>query len=370
MSSIRDQKLAQILLDYSIRINPGERVAIWGTTAAEPLAQALYRAILERGAYPFTYLDLPDQERLTLTYGTSAQLASIPTAQLQAVEEFEAYIKVYSLTDPRALNEFDPERQTQREKALAPLMDAQMNRGASGALKWVATLYPTKGYAREAGLSLEAFSDLFFKACQVDDSIADPVAHWGKVHKKQQAIIDHLTGANQVHLIGPHVDLKLSIKDRKFENASGKCNMPDGEIYTGPVENSADGWVRFTYPAIRKGRLVEDVTLQFKEGRVVKAQASQNEDYLHAALNLDSGARYLGEFAIGLNYQINRFTGNILLDEKIGGTFHLALGAGYPETGSVNKSAIHWDMICDLREDSEIRVDGEVILKNGQILIG
>ena len=370
MSSLRDLKLAQILLDYSIRIQPGERVAIWGTTAAEPLASALYQSILERGAYPFTYLDLADQEKLTLSYGNGTQIDSIPTARLQAVEEFEVYIKIYSMTDPRALNEFNPELQTRREKALAPLMDAQMNRGAAGALKWVATLYPTEGYAREAGQSPDEFRDFLFKACQVDDSIADPVAHWQQVHQQQQAIIDHLAGADQVHLCGPNVDLRLSIKDRNFENASGKCNMPDGEIYTGPVENSANGWVRFTYPAIRSGRIVEDVSLRFEDGRVVDAQASRNEDYLLAALELDPGARYLGEFAIGLNYQINRFTGNILLDEKIGGTFHVALGAGYPETGSVNKSAIHWDMICDLREDSEIRVDGEVISKNGKILIG
>ncbi len=370
MSSPKDLKLAQILLDYSARIKSGDRVAIWGTTAAEPLAQALYQSILEREAYPFTFLDLPDQEKLTLAYGNETQIDSIPTARLQAVENFEAYIKIYSLTDPRALNGFDPARQTRREKALAPLMDAQMNRGASGALKWVATLYPTEGYAREAGQSLDEFRDFFFKACQVDDSIADPVAHWRNVHQRQQAIIDQLAGADQVQLCGPNVDLQLSIKDRNFENASGKCNMPDGEIYTGPVENSANGWVRFTYPAIRRGRVVEDVALRFEAGRVVEAQASKNEDYLTALLELDPGARYLGEFAIGLNYQINRFTGNILLDEKIGGTFHLALGAGYPETGSVNKSAIHWDMICDLREDSEIRVDGEVIMKNGEILIG
>ena len=370
MSDKQEHKLAQILLDYSLRINPGERVAIWGTTAAEPLVRALYTSILDRGAYPFTFIDLPDQEKLVLDHGNAKQIASIPSPRLHAVEQFEAYIKIYSLTDPTALNGVDPDHQTQREKALAPLMKAQMNRGATGDLKWIATLYPTEGYAREAGLGLDDFRDFLFKACHADDGSSDPVAHWQNVHARQQAIINSLAGGDLVQLRGPNVDLRLSIKGRKFENASGKCNMPDGEIYTGPVENSANGWVRFTFPAIRNGRIVEDVALTFEEGRVVEARASRNEEYLHTLLNIDHGARYLGEFAIGLNYQINRFTGNILLDEKIGGTFHLALGAGYPETGSLNKSAIHWDMICDLREDSEILVDGEVILRNGKVLIG
>ncbi|RMF49526.1 MAG: aminopeptidase, partial [Anaerolineae bacterium] len=160
-----------------------------------------------------------------------------------------------------------------------------------------------------------------------------------------------------------------SIKDRVFMNSSGRFNMPDGEVYTGPVENSVNGWVRFTYPAIYGGRVVEGVQLRFEEGRVVEASATKNEEFLLQMLDSDPGARYLGEFAIGTNFQIDRFIGHILFDEKIGGTFHMALGAGYPETGSHNKSVIHWDMICDLRTDSEIRVDGDLLYRNGQFVI-
>ncbi|MEW6407049.1 MAG: aminopeptidase, partial [Chloroflexota bacterium] len=174
---------------------------------------------------------------------------------------------------------------------------------------------------------------------------------------------------DRVELRGPHVDLALSIKGRLFKNSFGEHNMPDGEIYTGPVENSANGWVRFTYPAITGGRLVEGVELIFERGKVTNAKAKTNQDFLLEMLETDRGARYLGEFAIGTNFNINRFIGHILLDEKIGGTFHLALGAGYPETGSLNKSSIHWDMICDLRKDSVILVDGELVYCNGDFVI-
>ncbi len=369
MSDIRDQKLAQILVDHSVQIKPGERAAIWATTAAEPLVRELYALILQRGGFPHLLLDLPEQERLILELGQEEHVLALPFFRQQAVDEFEAYIKINSVTDPRALNETDPARQARRERALVPLLRSQLERGATGALKWVATLYPTEGYAREAGMSLAEFRDFVFQACHADEATPDPVAYWKQVESGQQRIADLIQGHDRVELRGPNVDLQLSVKDRLFKNSGGVCNMPDGEIYTGPVEDSANGWVRFTYPAIRQGRIVEGVELTFEQGRVVSATAQKNQAYLSQLLDLDPGARYLGEFAIGLNHQIQRFTGNILFDEKIGGTFHLALGAGYPETGSVNKSAIHWDMICDMREDSEILVDGEVYFRNGSFIL-
>lgn len=180
--------------------------------------------------------------------------------------------------------------------------------------------------------------------------------------------MERIEGHDQVVVRGPNVDLALSIKGRTFRNASGQHNMPDGEIYTAPVEDTANGWVRFPYPAISQGRVVEGIELIFEAGKVVQARAQKNQDFLLQMLATDPGACFLGEFAIGTNFEINRFTGNILFDEKIGGTFHLAVGSGYPETGSQNKSAIHWDMICDLRTDSEIIVDGEPVYRNGQFV--
>ena len=241
-----------------------------------------------------------------------------------------------------------------------------MRRGAEGRFKWVTTLYPTEAYAQDAGMSLKEYEDFVFSAVHANEE--NPIAYWISTGLGQQKAIDFLAGKKIVTLRGPNVDLSLSIKDRTFKNSTGMYNMPDGEIYTGPVEDSLNGWVKYTYPAIYGGVAVEGAELTFNRGRVERAQAEKNEAYLLKMLESDEGSRHVGEFAIGTNFDINKFTGNILFDEKIGGTFHMALGAGYPETGSKNKSAIHWDMICDLRTDSEITVDGELFYKNGQFV--
>jgi len=221
----------------------------------------------------------------------------------------------------------------------------------------------------EANMGLHDYEDFVFKAVHVIQDSSDPVEYWLEMKNKQQKIIEHIKGHDQVVLRGPNVDLNLSIKGRKFNNSYGKHNMPDGEIFTGPVEDSVNGWVQYTYPAITQGRVVEGIKLTFNKGKVVSATSRTNQDFLIQMLETDQGSRFVGEFAIGTNFQIDRFTGNILFDEKIGGTFHMALGAGYPETGSKNKSMIHWDMICDMRTDSEIMVDGEVIYRNGDFVL-
>jgi aminopeptidase len=243
-----------------------------------------------------------------------------------------------------------------------------MRRGASGELRWMSTIFPTNAYAMEAEMGMEEYRDFFYGAVHADDGTPDPVAYWNGIRAEQQRYVERIQGHDLIQLRGPNVDLSLSVKDRIFINACGENNMPDGEVYTGPVEGSANGWVHFTYPAVNQGRVVEGIQLNFKDGQVIKATAEKNQDYLLRMLDSDPGARFLGEFAIGTNYQINRFTKSILLDEKIGGSFHLALGAGYPETGSVNRSQIHWDMICDMRQDSEILADGEVIYSDGEFV--
>nr|MBN1228167.1 aminopeptidase [Anaerolineae bacterium] len=215
----------------------------------------------------------------------------------------------------------------------------------------------------DAEMSLSEYEDFIYGAAMVH--LDDPVAYWKQKSAEQQRLIDWLKGKDRVEVKGENVDLTLSIKDRIFINADGKRNFPDGEIYTGPVEDSVNGWVRYTYPAIYNSREVEGVELTFKEGKVEKATATKGEDYLNSVLDTDEGSRYLGEFAIGTSEGIQQFTRNILFDEKIGGTFHMAVGAGYPNTGSKNKSAVHWDMICDMRSDGEIIVDGELFYKDG-----
>jgi aminopeptidase len=360
----RVERLANILVDHSAQIKPGDRVAIEATTAAEPLVRALYAAILERGGLPYPLLDLTDQDEILFTVAKDEQLDVTPPFRKLAYDQFESRIRIHSATNPRALSGVDPARQRRRQKSLAPIMEAQMRRGADRSFKWVTTLFPTEGFAAEAGMSIRNFENFVYRACHADE--ADPIAFWKKVETNQRMIIDRIEDHDQVILRGPNVDLTLSIKGRKFLNGAGVNNMPDGEIYTGPVEDSVNGWVRFSYPAIYNSVMVEGVELTFSNGRVAKAKADKNQPFLLEMCESDPGARYLGEFAIGTNYEIDHFSRNILFDEKLGGTFHMALGSGYPETGSKNKSMIHWDMICGMKEDSEIVVDGEVIYKNGK----
>ena len=246
-------------------------------------------------------------------------------------------------------------------------MQTRLERAARGEFRWVGALYPTQASAQEANMSLEEYEDFVYGACFCD--VDDPAAEWRKLSMMQQQKLDFLARKNQVKLHGPNIDLELSIAGRSFINSDGKRNMPSGEIFTGPVEDSVNGWVRFSFPAIVGGRAVSGIELSFVDGKVTDASAEMNEDLLHAQLDADAGARYLGEFAIGTNFGIDQFTGMILYDEKIGGTVHMAVGMGYPETGSLNKSAVHWDMICDMRVDSEIHVDGELFYRDGAFVV-
>jgi len=364
----RAHKFAQILVDHSTGVKPGDRVAITSTPLAEPVLRALYALVLERDAYPHLLLDLPGQDELLFAHASADQLDFVPVFHKLAFEQFDVLIKIRAENNTRALSSIDPVRAARRQKTMAGLIETQMLRGAEKKLRWMSTQYPTDAYAMEASMGGDEYQDYFFRACHADEGTLDPVAYWQGVKQRQQKIIERIEGHDRVELRGPNVDLSLSIKGRRFVNAFGEHNLPDGEIYTGPVENSASGWVRYSYPAVYQGRVVEGIELAFAEGKVVKASARQNQDFLLQMLETDASAKYIGEFAIGTNYEIDRFTGSILLDEKIGGSFHMALGAGYPETGSQNRSRIHWDMICDLRQDSEIRVDGELFYKNGEFV--
>lgn len=364
MTDSRVKNFAEILVNHSARIVKGDRVLLEGSTAAMPLIQELYKQILEKGGMPYPLLSIPGQQETFLTLASDDQLDETPAFYTLAYEEFESRIRIHSKTNTRALTGIDSKRLQRYGKAMGKITAAQMRRGAAGEFKWVTTLFPTEAYAQDAEMSFADYEDFVYRAVHANED--DPIAFWNSVREKQQAAVDAIQGHDQVVLRGPNVDLTLSVKDRIFLNSAGLFNMPDGEIYTGPVESSANGWVKFTYPAIYNGVAVEGAELTFSNGKVVSAKAEKNQDYLLKMLETDAGSRYLGEFAIGTNFEIDQFTGQILFDEKIGGSFHMALGAGYPETGSSNKSAIHWDMICDMRTDSEIRVDGELYYKNGE----
>ncbi len=367
MSDIRIQRLAHVLVNYSTEVQPGEWVGIFGDVTALPALREVYAAVLKAGGNPSLMLSDEYMGRVLLREGSDEQLQWLDPSQTLYYEQADVYIRVNGTSNTRSMTSIPAARAQFLQAARRHWLDLRLGRAAQGKMKWVGTQFPTEASAQEANMSLEEYENFVYGATFCDRE--DPVAEWRKIHDMQQEKVDWLKGKKHVRLQGPNVDLELSIEGRIFINSDGHHNMPSGEIFTGPVEDSVNGWIRFDYPSIVSGRAVKGIELKFEQGRVVQARAEENDDLLQAQLNTDAGARYLGEFAIGTNFGIQRFTGSILFDEKIGGTVHVAIGKGYPETGSQNDSAVHWDMICDMRNDSEIHVDGELFYKNGEFVV-
>jgi len=255
---------------------------------------------------------------------------------------------------------------TRAQKSGAPLTKIFMERSAREELHWVGCMYPTFASAQDAGMSLTNYESFVFSACKLDSK--NPVAKWKKVSKFNARLINYLRRKKKIRIVADETDLTYNVAGRKWINCDGAANFPDGEVFTAPIEDSAEGHIRFTFPAVFGGREVEDVRIEFKNGKAFKATASRGGSFMNAMLDSDRGARYLGEVAIGTNYDIKNFSKNTLFDEKIGGTIHMALGAAYPETGGKNKSGLHWDMVCDLRKGGEIYADGELFYRNGKFL--
>ena len=367
MRDMRVERVADVLVGYSLEIKEGEKVAIRGTYHAEPLILALYERCLERGAYPMIRSTLPAAEPLFYKLASDDQLQYVWETDKWLVENLDATFSILSDVNTRQLSRVDPARQVLAARSRKPLMDTTMNRTADGSYRWNVTLFPTEAHAMEAEMSLAEYEDFFYGACLVDQD--DPVAEWRKMAERHVRLIDWMKGRNEIHVEGEGTDLTLEVGGRTFVAADGNMNFPDGEIFTGPLESKTRGVVTFSYPAIYGGKVVEGIKLRFEEGRVVEASADHNEDFLIKTLDADPGARVLGELGIGTNYGVSAFTGEILLDEKIGGTVHLAVGASYPETGGVNESAVHWDMVCDLRKGGRITADGDVLMEDGKLLV-
>lgn len=367
MHDPRVEKLANLLVNYSVEVRPGDRVAISSPNIARPLTEALFTAVLKAGGFPLVVA--PPQETLELLFrfGSKEQIEYIHQPQAHITEQYEVRISVLAEENTRFLSRIDPQKSAWHSAARRHLMKTMMQRSASGEFRWTVAPYPTNAMAQDADMSLSDYADFLYGACMPDQN--DPVGYWKAFSAKQQRIVDWLSGKETVHITAPDTDIRFNIKGRTWENCDGRKNMPDGEVFTGPVEDSAEGHVYFSYPAIHQGHEVTGVHLWFEKGKVVRATAEKNEDYLNKTLDTDAGARYLGELAIGTNEGITAFTREILFDEKIGGSFHMALGAGIPETGAKNESAIHWDMVCDLRQGGEIRVDGILFYKDGKVVI-
>src|SRR5438034_2206451 len=367
MQDIRIERWAHTLVHYSLYIKAGETVAIHATPLAAPLVEAVYREILRVGAHPLPLVDLESFEEILLREGNEQQLTKKSPVLTAIAAYCDARLFIASRSNTKALSGVKPEQVSRRRSALRDISEVARKREQAGTFRWSSTLYPTSGYAQDAEMSLHDFEEFVFDVCFLND--LDPIARWKEVSAQQQRLVDWLVGRKRVHMLGNGTDLRLSIEDRVFINSDGRRNFPSGEFFTGPVENSAEGVITFDVPASYGGHTIENVRLVFREGRVVEESAMQGQDFLDQMLELDAGARYLGEFAFGNNARVNRAIRNTLFDEKMGGTVHLALGASYPETGGVNQSALHWDMVCDLRLSGEVWVDDVLFLKDGKIIV-
>jgi len=367
MRDPRVEALASILVRYSTRVGRGDTCVIEGPSAAEPLIAAVYEHVLRAGGMPMVAMSFDGQPVTYFKHASDEQLEWISPLSKWAAEEADCRIAIGAERNTRELSGVDPERQTRRRAATRELMQKTMQRAAEGEHRWVYTLYPTHAFASDAEMSLEAFEDFYFRACLADDD--DPLTAWERQSEECKRLASWIEGRKEVRVQGPGTDVTLGIEGRTFIPCYGEHNMPDGEFFTAPIEDSVEGEVSFQLPAMLSGREVSGVKLRFEAGTVVDASAARGEEFLLSVLDTDDGSRTLGELGIGTNYGIDRGTLDVLLDEKIGGTVHMAVGASYPESGGKNESAVHYDLVCDLRQGGSITVDGETMQQDGRFVV-
>ena len=348
---------ARLLCGYCLDAQPGQQVVVRATTLAAPLLLAVQRELLERGAWPLLRAELPGQGEAWWAAAGEAHLDGFAPAELAEAEQTDASLTIQAPENTSALAGVDPTRIARAARARAPIREASMRR------RWCGTFWPTPAAAQQARVGSAEFADFVRRATFLDRD--DPAAAWGELRTLQERLIERLSQASELRIEADGTDLRLGVAGRTWVNSDGRRNMPSGEVFTGPLEDSAEGRIRFTVPSSPRGVEVAGIELELRAGRVVDARAERGHEYLLATLATDAGARRLGEIGIGTNTGIDRPVGAILFDEKIGGTVHLALGRSYPETGGTNESAVHWDMICDLREGGRLTADGEVVQADG-----
>lgn len=385
MRDPRITALAKVLVHYSTGVKPGQLVRIAGDPVGLPLIEAVYEQVLKAGGHPMVQLKPGSCTDLFYEHANDDQLQYVNPLAEAEMKTIDVSIGLWADTNTKSLSRVDPRKQGLSSAARKPLTKIFFERAAAGDLKWSGTQYPTLASAQDAEMSIAQYEDFVFNAGHLNAD--DPVAVWQAISARQQKVVDYLTGKKHLHFqTAAGTDLHVDVEGMTWINCDGHENFPDGEVFTGPNLNAGNnspapggvqGVVKYSFPAVHHGREVHDIELTFEKGRVVDAKASKGLDFLLAMLDQDEGARNMGEIAIGTNYAITEYSKNTLFDEKIGGTFHAAVGAGYPETGNANESGLHWDMVCDLRlhpndptgGDSgggTITVDGEVISKNGE----
>jgi len=368
MSDSRHERMADVLVNFCTRVREGDLVTLESTSLAAPILRELYRRVLDAGAHPLPRIALEGMTESLLTHGNDEQLAWVNPARFDDIETVDVRIVLEAPGNTKRLSNIDPARHARQERSAEKLRNRYLERAAAGELRWVLTAFPTEAAAQDASMSLPEYEDFVYGAAFLDD--ADPVARWREFGDRLVRLADFLGTKRELRIVAEGTDLRMSIEDRTWIPAKGEENLPDGEVFTAPLESSVEGEISFTYPAVFNAREVDDVRLRFEAGEVVDATASRGQAFLREMIGIDDGSRRVGEFAFGLNEAVRIFTRNILFDEKIGGTVHLALGTAYPETGGLNRSALHWDLICDLRSGSEVYADGELVYRDGRFLNG
>jgi aminopeptidase len=363
--SERLRRFAGVIVEYCAGVKPGDLVVLQSTANVEPLLERLAAEVLRAGGHPATRVS-PDLSDLLLSEGSQEQIEHLTPGEREDIERADVWIVVDAPTNTKALSAVDPERQSQEQRSRLPLRERYLERALKGELRWVLTGYPTNAAAQDAEMSLAEYEDFLYASAFVGDG--DPVARWRAFADELQRVVEFLSTTEELRFVADGTDLTFGVGGRKWIPADGHENFPDGEVFTAPLDESAEGEIRFTYPAVFRGRQVDDVRLRFRRGEVVEATAARGEDFLQEMVAVDDGARRVGELAFGLNDAVRVFTRNILFDEKIGGSMHIALGSAYPECGGTNRSALHWDMICDLRSGGEVYADGELVYRDGRFL--
>ena len=367
MKDIRVVRLARLICRYSIGVKKGDAIAIGYEPAGEPLARDLYTEVLAAGGHPMLRIAPGWAQEIFYRGAAPHQLDYTSPFELHEAENTRARILVLATSNTRRNSGVDSKKVASASKARRPILEAYFGRMARKEWTFMIAPFPADGDAQEADMSLSDYEDFVYRALLVDRK--DPIGEWKKVSRKQEALARKFNRFRDLRIVGQDTDIRMSVKGRKWINCDGHHNLPDGEIFSGPIEDSVEGTIRYTYPAIYQGREVTDVRLTFKKGKVVKAEAAKGADLLKNLLDMDEGARRVGEVAVGTNYGITRFTRSILFDEKIGGSVHMAVGRSIAESGGVNQSTLHWDMIKDMRKGGEIYGNGKLVYKNGKFLI-
>jgi len=359
-------KYAKLLTQYSLDLKAGERLYIKSSTLAEPLIREVYREAVKIGCHVKVDMGFRSQGKILLDHANEEQLGYVDPSQVVAMENCDAYLYIRAPYNLKADRNVDQEKRKRRAEATKVLNKIYFDRLASGGLKRSLCQYPTQANAQEAGMSLEEYEHFVFDACKLYEE--DPVAAWLEVRASQQRIVDFLNEKSKLRYKNKHSDISFSVEGRTWINSDGMNNMPSGEVFSAPIEDSVNGFVTFDYPSIYMGQEARGIKLTVKDGEVVEWTAERGQELLDQVFTVP-GANFFGEVAIGTNYSIQKATKNILFDEKIGGSVHMAVGQSYGQCGGKNESAIHWDMIADMRDGGKIFADDELIYEDGKFLI-